>query len=264
MSQIRNKKGQFQKGHLGYWTGKKRGLQSKETIRKRIETRKMNCSYKISNETKEKIRKKLKDLHNDPNSVYNTEDFRKRVSLNHRRHQTEETKKILSKLKKGVPLSEEHKLALRKPKSIKTKKPPMTEKTKEKMRQIMLRQWKDPIFREERIKAQLKGLMKRPTKYEQKVAQVCIRNNLPFIYTGDGRFLINFKNPDFVNKDEKIAIEVFYSYYKIRDYGSVENYKKYCKKKYNAAGWRVIFIDETQIDNKNWKENCLKEIQKWT
>ena len=75
------------------------------------------------------------------------------------------------------------------------------------------------------------------------------------------RFLINFKNPDFVDKNNKIAIEVFYSWFKIRDYGSVENYKDFCKKKYNSVGWRVIFIDENSVLANNWEELCLNKLR---
>ena len=57
-----------------------------------------------------------------------------------------------------------------------------------------------------------------------------------------------------------MVIEVFYSWFKIRDYGSVESYKKYCKNKYNSAGWKVIFIDENEVDVGNWKELCLNKI----
>ena len=107
-----------------------------------------------------------------------------------------------------------------------------------------------------------KGLSIRPTSYEKKIAELCIENSLPFIYTGDGRFLINFKNPDFVNQQDKIIIEVFYSWFKIKVYGSVENYKEHCKKKYNSSGWKIIFIDEDEVDVNNWKELCLNKIRK--
>jgi hypothetical protein len=121
--------------------------------------------------------------------------------------------------------------------------------------------WQNPEYREKTIKNSLRGLMKRPTSFEKKIAELCIGNSLPFIYTGNGQFLINFKNPDFVNEKDKIVIEVFYSWFKIRDYGSVENYKEFCRKKYNSAGWRVIFIDENEVDCDNWKEICLNKIK---
>jgi len=141
----------------------------------------------------------------------------------------------------------------------------MSLKTRKKMSFSLINKWKNPIYRENQIKATLNGLMKRPTKYEKRIAELCIENSLPFIYTGNGTFLINFKNPDFINEKDKIVIEVFSSYFKIRDYGSVENYKEFCRKKYNSAGWKVIFIEEEDIDEHyqkrdKWKNVCLNKI----
>jgi hypothetical protein len=121
--------------------------------------------------------------------------------------------------------------------------------------------FKDPEFHKEWLKKVYEGLRKRPTSYEQKISNLCFKYNLPFVYTGDGSFIINFKNPDFTNHKDKIVIEVFYSWFKIRDYGSIENYKEFCRNKYNPQGWRVIFIDETEIDIDNWENACLNKIK---
>jgi hypothetical protein len=119
-------------------------------------------------------------------------------------------------------------------------------------------------LKEKRIRAVLKGLMKRPTSFERKISELCFKYNLPFVYKGNGGFLINFKNPDFVNEKDRIVIEVFYSYFKIRDYGSVENYKRFCKQKYESAGWKVIFIDEIDLKGDDWEKVCLEKIKlKW-
>jgi len=120
--------------------------------------------------------------------------------------------------------------------------------------------WDNPEFKNQWIKNTLKGLLVRPTSFEQKISDLCFKNNLPFIYTGDGGFIINYKNPDFVDEKDKILIEVFYSWFKIRDYGSVENYKEFCRNKYEPAGWKVIFIDETEIDTDDWERICLNKI----
>lgn len=145
------------------------------------------------------------------------------------------------------------------------------EESKEKNKLKHIKLWQDQNsfyhnknYQEKRAKASIKGLIKRPTSFEKKIAKLCIENSLPFIYTGNGQFLINFKNPDFVNEKNKVVIEVFYSWFKIRDYGSVENYKKFCKEKYNSAGWKVIFIDENEVDVDNWKELCLNKIKELT
>ncbi|MEK6878257.1 MAG: hypothetical protein AABY22_01545 [Nanoarchaeota archaeon] len=103
--------------------------------------------------------------------------------------------------------------------------------------------------------------MKRPTSFEQKIILLCSKYQLPFIYTGDGRILIGSKNPDFINEEGKIIIEVFLNYFKIRDYGSVENYINLRREYFAKRGYKTIFIREEEILSKNWEEICLKKIQ---
>ena len=75
---------------------------------------------------------------------------------------------------------------------------------------------------------------------------------------GDFSFLIGYKNPDFINVNgEKIAIEVFYDYYKIRCFGSVQKYIKQRKKYFKAFGWETIFFDSKELKNEH---NMLKKI----
>lgn len=134
-------------------------------------------------------------------------------------------------------------------------------KNNQKFINSQIKKWRNPEYKENQIKIILKGLLKRPTSFEQKISDLCFKYNLPFLYKGDGNFLINFKNPDFVNEKDKVVIEVFYSYFKIRDYGSIENYKEFCRKKYEPLGWKVIFIDENDLNTENWEEICLNKIK---
>ena len=122
--------------------------------------------------------------------------------------------------------------------------------------------WKDNDFATKTIKASLKGLLKRPTSYEQKISDLCIKNNLPFVYTGNGTFLIGHKNPDFINEKKKIAIEVYHNYFKIRDFGSCENYEKQRSEYFAKYGWGVIFIRTEEITSDNWEGICLNKINK--
>ncbi|MEK6879815.1 MAG: hypothetical protein AABY22_09425, partial [Nanoarchaeota archaeon] len=118
------------------------------------------------------------------------------------------------------------------------------------------RVWKNEKF----IKKVLKGLLKRPTSFEETIQNIVVKNNLNFRYTGNGDYLINFKNPDFINEKEKIAIEVFHSWFKIRDYGSIEGYKDFCKSKYEPKGWKVVFIDENELKDENLVMQKIKEF----
>ncbi len=121
--------------------------------------------------------------------------------------------------------------------------------------------YKNPKWKEKQLKAVLKGLMKRPTSFEQKIILLCSKHKLPFIYTGDGRVLIGFKNPDFINEEKKIIIEVFLDYFKIRDFGSIKNYMKKREKHFANFGYKTIFINQQEIENKNWEEICLNKIK---
>lgn len=74
--------------------------------------------------------------------------------------------------------------------------------------------WADPEFKERTLRAQLKGLFKRPTSLERQFINLIRQEALPYKYTGDGSFLIGFKNPDFVNiNGAKICIEVGHNYF---------------------------------------------------
>ena len=72
--------------------------------------------------------------------------------------------------------------------------------------------------------------------------------------------MIGRKNPDFINKEEKIAIEVYYSYFKIKVFGSCEKYERDRIKYFNKRGYKVIFIREHEVENISWKKICLNKI----
>lgn len=174
---------------------------------------------------------------------------------------SEKSKDIMSKSRKGIINSPKMKLKLSQNAKINPNYGMKGKHHSEKTKLIYKSHWADPIKKEQRIKATSKGLMKRPTSFEQKISDLCFKYNLPFIYTGNRSFLINFKNPDFVNERDKIVIEVYHSWFKIKDYGSVENYQEYCIEKYQKFGWKVIFIDETEVENEDWEEICLNKIK---
>jgi len=121
--------------------------------------------------------------------------------------------------------------------------------------------WKNPEFVKKTVRNVLKKSMQRPTSYENKISELCIKYHLPFIYTGDGTFLIGRKNPDFINKEKRIAIEVFNDYHKEKIYGSVENYIKQRSEYFKERGYLTIFIRQEEVTAKNWEEICLNKIK---
>jgi len=68
---------------------------------------------------------------------------------------------------------------------------------------------KEPSFTRKR----LKGLIKRPSSIERKLIRIIKHNEFPFRYVGDGEYVVDGKNPDFINHDETKIIEAFGTYW---------------------------------------------------
>ena len=53
----------------------------------------------------------------------------------------------------------------------------------------------------------------RPNKPEKIFIELIEKNKLPFKYVGDGSYMVENKNPDFISNDENYIIEIFGDYY---------------------------------------------------
>ena len=96
-----------------------------------------------------------------------------------------------------------------------------------------------------------------PSSLEMKFLGITEKNNLPYKFVGDGSFMIGRKNPDFINiNGDKIAIEVYARYYKLRHAETVQAWMDDREKVFREYGWSVIFFDETQVT----EANVLKEL----
>lgn len=204
----------------------------------REKIRKFHLGKKHSEETKEKIRISLK------NRIL-TEEHKRKIGLaNKGKKLSEETKRKLSEVNWSRTDKREEII-----------KKITTPQMREKQRQRKLKEWKDPVFRERTIQKVVEAITRRPTSYETELNKILIKlQPNEWKYTGDGSFLIGYKNPDFVNVNgKKICIEVFHSYYKKRGFGTVENYKKIRTEQFLKFGWNTIFIDETQLNEESVK-----------
>lgn len=91
-----------------------------------------------------------------------------------------------------------------------------------------------------------------PTSLEMKFQGIIEKNNLPYKFVGDGSFMIGRKNPDFINiNGEKIAIEVYARYYKLRHAETVREWQEDRERVFKEYGWSAIFFDETQVNEAN-------------
>lgn len=128
----------------------------------------------------------------------------------------------------------------------------LSKETINKLRLTSKKHWQNPEIRERQIKAIVKGLIKRPTSLEKQMMGIIKKYNLPYKYTGNGSFLIGFKNPDFVNcNGQKICIEVANTIHHSEDYPQkrIEHFKKY--------GWDCIVFRT----NKLKEDEILEKIR---
>lgn len=83
---------------------------------------------------------------------------------------------------------------------------------------------------------------------EIKFEDIINKMGLPYKFVGNGEVIIARKCPDFVNsKGEKIAIEVYYRKHKNMFRNGLEEWKAERIKLFNKNGWKIIFFDETEI-----------------
>lgn len=109
-------------------------------------------------------------------------------------------------------------------------------------------------------------LPKHKTKPERIFEVICKNYNLPFKYTGDGRFWIHNINPDFVEcNGKKMAVEVFGDYwhspllnYNLREDKTLP-YRKRILKSY---GWKLIVIWERDLLRDDAEQFVLSELKK--
>jgi very-short-patch-repair endonuclease len=111
--------------------------------------------------------------------------------------------------------------------------------------------WLDPNY----VKKVLEGLNKTPSSFEKKIIKLISKFSLPFEYTGAGKRQVGAMLPDFMSTNkEKLIIETYYSFWHKPNY---EENRTIRLKKY---GYKVLFLNEHDIDNKNWEFQCLTKI----
>lgn len=216
----------------------------------------------LTKETDERIKK----MSEKKKGHIESEETRKKKSLSmlgknkgiengmYGKHQTEKAKKSISKKLKGRGHShtEETKQLLREY-ALEQFKDGMPQETKNKIRKKSLDMWSDLNKREFIIKRTVETLWKRPTKLESSFIDFFKKYDFPFTYVGDGKIIIGYKIPDFVETNgKKIIIEVGNKTEKNLHYRSWENYVNNRMKHFKKYGWNCIVL---------WDEELLNEIE---
>ena len=122
------------------------------------------------------------------------------------------------------------------------------------IRQKLKKEWK--LNKDKRVRNILKGLLKRPTSFEQRFIDLCIKHQLTYKYVGDGELIIGGKNPDFVNTNGmKILVET-YHYYPAR-----KSYETERPKCFTPFGFDTLFLKDEDLFCKDWENHCLNKIK---
>lgn len=234
------------KGNIGWWKGKHH---SKETREKISKAKKGRVGYWIgkhrSNETKRKISESLKGCIPWNKGIPASEESKRKMSESNKGHiawnkglhykghpMSEETKKKISEANKGKSIRHEGSFKKGQHSS------PETEFKKGNKHSLKI----------------IKKILTRriPTSLENKFQKIVDKHNLPYKYVGDGKFFIERYNPDFINtNNEKIAVEVYARYYKKRNHENIEKWKEDRQKVFNRYGWKIIFFNEIEVNEKN-------------
>ena len=191
------------------------------------------------------------------------------------KHLSEETKRKIGMAEKGHLTSEETRRKIGLANSIALKGKHHSEETKLKMSnahkgeknhnygthhsQETKRKISEGLKR--RTKEQIRKCFQRriPSSLENKFQGIIDKYFLPYKYVGNGKFFIERYNPDFINiNNEKIAIEVYATYYKLKNSIGIEEWKKQRAKVFKQYGWKIIFFNEIQV-NENY---VLEELNR--
>ncbi len=190
------------------------------------------------------------------------------------RNKSKEMREIVSKThknkipwNKGIPCTDERKENIRNslkgkkhfwnkgvPHSKETRKK-MSDAQKGKLKPYMSKLNRDPEF----IKKRLKGLIKRPTKPEIILNDLLKKNNFPYKYVGDGKVIIKYFNPDFINYNgQKKVIEMFGDYWHNRE--DSKRRDKLRLKAYSDYGYDTLIVWEHEL---NKPEILIDKIRKF-
>ena len=114
---------------------------------------------------------------------------------------------------------------------------------------------KDPEF----IKKKLRGLIKRPTKPEKVLFELIQQNNFPYKYVGDGKIIIKYFNPDFINcNGQKKVIEMFGDYWHGKDRRHMTQLQR--EERFAKYGFKMLVIWESELGN---QDQLLNKVEKF-
>jgi very-short-patch-repair endonuclease len=178
-------------------------------------------------------------------------------------------KSDMSKRRKGVRFSEEHKRKLSvlkigdlnpaKREDVRIK---ISEnlKNNELWKSNLIKSWKNEDRRNKTVKASLLSSNRLMSECEKRLNKLIRLNNLPFNYVGNGKVVINGFCPDFLSKNPKHIIELYgpYHYWKNNPNNPFERDKRRLKA-YSSLGYKTLIINAGELQ---YYRNYQKIVEK--
>jgi len=115
---------------------------------------------------------------------------------------------------------------------------------------------------EKMMKSLRQSLRVRPNKPEKELMDIFERNNIKFDYVGDLSYLIDGKNPDFINIENNQIIELFGEFWHSDNnpWYETSNDEKSRVEFFRERGWKCLVIWDSELED---EEGIIDKIQIW-
>jgi len=216
----------------------------------------------LSKDRNIKISESKRDLWSNPNSVYNSKDFKEKNRINTINYFKNERNR--KKLSEQISRLWKNKDYVRK-RNISHKKAMSKSSVKDKLKIRMINEWNNPnsIYNSENVKNKIRntmiekfkdpaylkkfqsGLHTKPNNYEKIIISILPES---YEYTGNYSLWIGGKNPDFINKKEMKIIE-FFGYYHHEEVTGIKNedHERDRIEHFEKYGYRCLVIWEKDL-----------------
>jgi len=134
----------------------------------------------------------------------------------------------------------------------------LSRKAKERWKKLSFEERKEKVqhlFKEDVRKRVFKSLLKKPTSIEKRFMEICKEQNFPFRYVGNGAILINGLNPDFINEEEKMIVEV------LGEHWHTEEDVQRRQELFLNYGYKSLMIWQSELKN---EKNLIQKVRKWS
>jgi hypothetical protein len=109
---------------------------------------------------------------------------------------------------------------------------------------------------------QMKAMLKphQMSSYERKVSDLVKKHHLPYRWVGNGQFWLGRRNPDFVDEDRKICLEVYATGF-IKCNRKPIDYEKRRVDHFAQYGYKTYFLTEKDLSRRDWQKYCVRKLQ---